>query len=330
MMRATTNGQLIVQTNPLPYELTPLEVNEAAKAVALYYNKGEFVTQCFFTTPILGEISWVDGFITDADAYFREICTVGPNLFHITIDCGEGAILTKMCKDSKFWDLLTKVADTMPTEICYRRYMGIKNDMETFDFIASVEKKKFRVINSAFLENNVVELSNILILGDRIIALTNDKKVVWGKVTANHLYADAAMTVNYLDEVEKIGPVDLLKAVPNSEDVFLITSGKDIYQCNLWGDMVHFNTLDNKVKKINSIDFNHTRSILATNNGLYEIRVQELPNQVKATSLPRRISNNELYDDFKVAHYIDDPYILGVNPAMGVFAKNKEEKVLFF
>jgi hypothetical protein len=67
-----------------------------------------------------------------------------------------------------------------------------------------------------------------------------------------------------------------------------------------------------------------------SNDGLYEVEVEELPNMVRAASLPRMIAHPNLKGSFAVGHYIEDPFILGVHSAMGILAKTASDKVVCF
>ena len=118
--------------------------------------------------------------------------------------------------------------------------------------------------------------------------------------------------------------------MPNIENSFLATIKNTIYQFDLSGEMLRFKLLDENVKRINSVSFNNTRTIMATTEGLYEIEVIEGPNIIKAPSLPRMIVAPHLKDNFTVAMYFEDQEILGVSPATGIFAKTEDERVLFF
>ncbi len=51
---------------------------------------------------------------------------------------------------------------------------------------------------------------------------------------------------------------------------------------------------------------------------------------VITTSMPRQIINENLKQDFRLALYVDDPYTLGMNPQMGIFAKTRDDQVMFF
>ena len=88
--------------------------------------------------------------------------------------------------------------------------------------------------------------------------------------------------------------------------------------------------LPQSVKQINSVEFNRARSVLATTEGLFEVDVQEMPNMVRATSMPRQIVHTQLLEGFRVARYIEDPFVLGEHPAMAIIAKTKGEKKCVF
>ncbi|MDR8390450.1 hypothetical protein NC796_04805, partial [Aliifodinibius sp. S!AR15-10] len=174
-------------------------------------------------------------------------------------------------------------------------------------------------------------IHNVVIVGDRMIGLTPKNRCVIGQLIPDIIEnTGMRMEVEPMEEVNKLGSVDLIEPVPNSEDLFLVAIKNTIYQFDIWGDMTRFDELEDEVQCINSINFNHTSSVLATNRGLYEIDVQEMPNMVKTQSLPRRISANHLRDEFEVALYTEDPYVLGIHPAVGIFSKTKDKKLYFF
>ncbi len=64
------NNCLQVQTNAVQGELTPIEINEIARGVSLYYKNGRYNCQTFFTPPRIGEINWVEGMEKKADVCF--------------------------------------------------------------------------------------------------------------------------------------------------------------------------------------------------------------------------------------------------------------------
>jgi hypothetical protein len=55
-----------------------------------------------------------------------------------------------------------------------------------------------------------------------------------------------------------------------------------------------------------------------------------IPQMVRSTSLPRLISHPELKGSFAIGHYVEDPYILGVHPALGIPAKSENDRVVCF
>lgn len=330
-MRTKSDANIIdVQTNVVPVDLTTSTIDETARGIALFYKNKQFVCQTFFTQPILGEINRVEGLEKLADVYIRSIQLVGPNIFHVRM-MGDEDKVKDMCRQDSFYDLLRGIGSTLTNEVRSRRYLETTNKKDRWNCVVSLDKKKFHLLNNVLLDKKLIPITNIIVLGDRILGLTKDHKVVLGQLRAEILEREETeMQVELMETVNKIGKITLLAKAPNSEDSFLVTVNNTIYQFNIWGEMLHFNTLDESVKQINSITFNHTRSIMATSNGIYEMDVSEMPNMVRATSMPRQIINPHLKDQFQLALYVDDPYILGVNPALGIFAKNEKDQVLFF
>ncbi|MEJ2049094.1 MAG: hypothetical protein P8Y60_04485 [Calditrichota bacterium] len=323
-------NRIKVQTNRLPKELNRPEIDETARGIALYYRNNEFVCQTFFTPPVLGEINWIEGLDPNAEVYFREINYIGPNLFHIRLIGGEDPI-RKMFTDQHLYNLLWGIQGTLNESIRSRRYLDTTRGKERYDVIVSLDKKTYWFANWVKLNNQKTRIDNVLIAGNRLLGLTENHEVVWSQLTPDVVEKqDVLLEVNPLETVNKLGKIDLLETVPNTDDFFLATIKNTIYQFNIWGDMIYFNKLDDQVKHITSIDFNSKRSIMSTTDGIYEVDVQEMPNMVKVTSLPRQISNPHLKNNFKMAMYVEDPYILGINPAIGVFAKTEDEKVVFF
>ena len=324
------SSRIKVQTNVMPSELTTAEINEMARGVALSYKERDFTCQTFFTPPLVGEINWVEGLIKNAEVHFREIHLIGPNLFLVRLVGEEGAI-SRMCQDAKFYNLLRGVDSTLTENIRVRRYIEISGSKDLWDMIVSLDKKAYYFGNKVLLKGNRVHIHNTIIIADRLLGLTDKGEVVIAHLTPDMLEKEEVLLdASLIETVKKLGKVDLLESIPNTEDSFLVSIENTIYQFNIWGDMSHFNALEDEVQQINSISFNNTRSIMATTNGLYEVDVQEMPNMVKAVSLPRHISNPCLKDNFKAAMYVEDPYILGIHPAVGIFAKTKDDKVLFF
>ena len=60
------------------------------------------------------------------------------------------------------------------------------------------------------------------------------------------------------------------------------------------------------------------------------MELEELPHMVRAASLPRLIDHPDLKGSFNAGHYIENAFILGVHPAMGVLAKTGSDKVVCF
>ncbi len=330
MKNSAKTNTIEVQTNIISPNLTHSVIEETAKGIALYYKDGQFICQTFFTQPIVGEINMLEGLETDADVHIRSIQLIGPNLFHIRV-MGDKPMVETMLKDINFYNILRGISTTLSTEVRSRRYLETTSQKEGWNCIISLDQEKYNLLNEVRLEKQNIRIDNLLILGDRLIGLTHDHRVVEGHLTPDILlHRDQRMDVTLLDNVNKLGRVSLLSKVPNSEISFLVTVNNTIYQFDVWGEMLHLNTLDESVNQINSVTFNHTRSILATTNGLYEIDVQELPNMVKATSMPRQIINEHLKQDFRLALYVDDPYIKGMGPQLGIFAKTVNDQVMFF
>jgi len=330
MLRTKNPNVLSLQTNLVPTELTPDIIEEIARGIALYYKDNNFVCQTFFTQPILGEVQMVDGLEKEADVYIRSIQMVGPNLFHVLVT-GEEEKVHTMCRDKTYYELIRGIETTFTEDIRSRRFLDTTDGKNRWNILLSLDKKKYRLLNTVDLDKKSVHLQNIIILGDRLLGITDDHKVAMGHLKPELLEREETLlAVKLMDTINKLGKIRLLAKAPNSEDTFLVTVNNTIYQFNIWGEIQHFNTLDDDVKQINSITFNHTRSIMATSNGLYEMDVWEMPNMVRATSMPRQIVDPNLKQNFQLALYVEDPYMLGVNPALGIFAKTDKEKVLFF
>ncbi len=326
-MRATTHK---LQTNIIPPELTPLEINEAARGVTLFYEGDQFKAQSFFTPPLIGAMNRLEGLDKEADVHFREIHMVGTNLFHVRVVSSEDK-LRKMFADANLFNLLRGISGTLNEKVRSRWYLETTSGKERWDVLVSLDKKNFYLLNFVRLAGKKVHIENIIIVGDWLLGRTEQGDVVQAQLTPDVLEKeDFTLTVKPMEEVNKLGKIDLLEPIPNTEDSFLVCRGNVVYKFNIWGDMVQFNALEEKVKKIKSIGFNSTRSVFATSDGIYEVYVKELPNMVKVTSLPRQIAHPDLKSDFKMAQYVEDPYVLGIHPAMGIFAKTTDDKVFCF
>lgn len=323
-------NKINVQTNVIPSALDKAVIDETARGIALYFKDGQFVCQTFFTQPIVGEINMLEGLETAADVHIRSIEMIGPGLLHVRL-MGDEPQVRKMCDDAKFFNILRAISSTFTDEIRSRRYLETTSRKEGWNVIVSLDREKYNLLNRVKLDGLDMRIDNLIILGDRLIGLTADNRVVQGHLSPEILTSRKKQAeVMLLDKVNNLGPISLLSRVPNSENSFLVTVNNTIYQFDVWGEMLHLNTLDESVQKINSVTFNHTRSIMATTNGLYEMDVQELPNMVKVTSMPRQIINQHLKQDFRLALYVDDPYIKGTTPQIGIFAKTENDKIMFF
>lgn len=100
-----------------------------------------------------------------------------------------------------------------------------------------------------------------------------------------------------MESVNKLGKIDALARLPNSDEVFLVTVQNRVYHFDLWGIMTSMEELPESVKQINSVEFNRVCSVLATTEGLFEVDIQEMPNMVRATGLPRQIAHTQLTKD---------------------------------
>lgn len=330
MRAADFSNRVKVQTNALPKELSDTEINETARGIAFYYKNNEFMSQTFFAKPLLGEINWIEGLDTSGDVYFREIDLIGPNLFLLRLVGHEDAV-NKMCRAQQIYTLLRGLHRTYDDKVRARRFLDTTLGLERWSVLISLDKKSYCLCNYVSLNKKRTRIHNILVVGDRLLGLTPDGKIVAGHLTPDLLdHKDMLLDVTYFEEANRLGKIDLIEPIPNSDDSFLVAMKNHIYQFNIWGDMSLFDTMDESVREIKSINFNNTRSIFATDRGIFEVNVIEMPDMVKAASLPRQIINNHLREGFKAAMYVEDPYVLGINPAVGVFAKTDDEKVVFF
>jgi hypothetical protein len=330
MQKANHVNHIKVQTSLIRDELNVREIGNAARSISMYFKDGKFMYQSFFTQPLLGRVNVLEGLEKNAEIYFRSIRMIGTNLYHVSL-VGNEKQLRSMCEDPKFYTFLDRAGSAMENESRSRSFIDIAGMSDHWDVIASVDKEAYYVSNRIKLNNKEMSIYNIIVVGDRLLGLTKDQKVVIGQLNPDIIEKpDVLLTVEPMEEVNKMGKAHHLETVPNSEDLFLATIRNTVYQFNIWGDMTHFDVLDDDVQQINSIKFNHTSSIMATNRGLYEVDVHEMPNMVRATSLPRRISGADLAGEFQYAGYTEDPQVLGINPAIGVFTKTKDNKVYFF
>ncbi|MGF1669231.1 MAG: hypothetical protein ACFCU6_02185 [Balneolaceae bacterium] len=330
MQKANQINRIKVKTCEIRDGLDSRDISNAARSISLYYKDGKFLFQGFFTQPLVGRVNSLEGLEKKAEIYFRSIRMIGTGLFHVSL-VGKEDKIRKMCKESNFYTLLDRTGATMDKDIRSRSFIDIAENRDHWDVIASVDKEAFYLSNRVQLNDKETHIRNIIVVGDRLLGLNKDRQVVIGQLTPDIIEKpDILLNVEPMKEVNKLGKVHHLETVPNSEDLFLVTIRNTVYQFNIWGDMTHFDVLEDDVDHINSIAFNHTSSIMATNRGLYEVNVQEMPNMVRATSLPRRIAGSNLMGEFQYAGYTEDPQILGIHPAIGVFTKTKENQVYFF
>ncbi|MDR8390894.1 hypothetical protein NC796_07085 [Aliifodinibius sp. S!AR15-10] len=330
MMKSNQINHIKVQTNEIPDELSRTDINSTRRSIALYYRGGKFIYQNFFTQPLIGKINALEGLEKKADVFFRSIRMVGSNTFHIRL-VGKEEDVRKMCKDQACYRLLQGIGESLNTEARTRTYLEVSDKHDHCDVLISLDKKAFYLANNVKVEGKEMRIRNPIVVGDRMVGLTEKREVCIGQLTPDVIEKpNIKLDMELMDEINRMGKVDLLEPAPNSEDLFLVSIKNSVYQFNIWGEMAHFEELGEEVKHINSINFNHTSSIMATDNGLYEVDVKEMPNMIKAEGLPRRISSKDLSGEFQVALYTEDPYVCGINPALGVFSKTKDNKVMFF
>lgn len=319
-----------LQTNAISPEPNQLEIDAMSRSVALYRKDGKYNSQNFFTPPRIGEVNWLEGFETAADVYIRSISLKGSNLFHVRL-IGSEAEVRKVCADASFFNLLRGISHTFSQESRAKRLIDITTDRDRWDAIASLDKNKCYLANYAEMNDSVMRIENVVVVADQLFGLTKDGMAVQGQLTPHMMETDGAvLQVAPVEHLNALGKIDLIAHIPNSESSLLVCVKNNIYQCTIWGDVFRFETLDDRVKRIKSIDFNRVRSLLATNDGLFEIEVEEMPNMVRPTALPRLISHPELRASFKFGHYVEDPYILGIHPAVGILAKTETQKVACF
>jgi hypothetical protein len=320
-------NELALQTRPLPLDWTPSDSAEAARAVLLCYAEGRFFCQTIFTQPLARHINWVSGLKQDAEVYFREITAIGLNLFHVRVVGNEDDVWA-MCGEPGFFNVLQSIGGTLTEDVRSRWYLDIAGKKAQWDAIVDVQRKAFYLANDVNLRQSRTRIRNVIVVGDRLLGLTDQRKLVMGKLTPDVLESEKTiLDVDAVESVNRLGKIDILAHVPNSDSVFLVTVQNRVYQFDLWGAMTSFEELPETVKQINSVEFNRARSVLATSDGLFEVDIQEMPNMVRATGLPRQVAHSELLNGFMVARYIEDPFVLGEHPSMAIIAKTKGEKV---
>ena len=320
-------NQLKVHSRPLPVEWTPTESAEVARALLLCYRDGQFTCQTFFTQPLIGQINWLEGLKPDAQVYFREINAIGIDLFHLRL-VGTEEDARKMCREAGFYNVLRGIEATLTQETRSRWYVDTASGREHWDAIVDVPRKASYLANHVNLRKTRTRVDNIIVVGDRLLGLTAKREVVIGQLTPDVIEREnVLLDVEPMENVNKLGKIDALARLPNSDEVFLVTVQNRVYHYDLWGTMTSFEELPENVKQINSVEFNRVRSVLATTEGLFEIDIQEMPNMMRATGLPRQIMHPQLREGFTVARYVEDPLVLGIHPAMAIVAKTNNDKV---
>jgi hypothetical protein len=320
-------NELTLQTRALPFEWSRSDSAEAAQAILLCYDDGRFFCQTIFTQPLARHINWISGLRRDADVYVREISAIGVGLFHVRV-AGHEKDVRAMGSEPGFFNAIRGIDGTLTADRRSRWYLDAAGAKAQWDAIVDVRRAAFYLASDVSLRQQRTRMSDVIVVGDRLLGLTDQRKLVMGKLTPDVLEEDRPLLeVETVDAVNRLGKIDLLAPVPNSDSVFLVTVRNRVYQFDLWGAMTGFEELPETVMRINSVEFNHTRSVLATDAGLFEVDTQEMPNMVRATGLPRQLVHTELQDGFTVARYIDDPVVLGEHPAMAIIAKTSSEKV---
>jgi hypothetical protein len=320
-------NQLKMHTRPMPVEWTPAQSKEAARALLLCYRDGQFTCQTFFTPPLNGQINWLDGLKQDAEVYFRQVNAIGSELFHVRL-VGKEDDVRKMCREPGFYGLLRGIDTTLTAETRSRWYLDTTSGKEHWDAIVDVQQEAFSIANHVDHRKTRTRIDDVIVVGDRLLGLTGQREVVIGQLTPDVIErGDTVLATEPMESVNTLGRIDSLARVPNSDEVFLVTLQNRVYRFDVWGNLNGFDELPESVKQINSVEFNNVRSLLATNEGLFEIDIQEMPNMVRATGLPRQIAHAQLHEGFKVARYVEDPFVLGIHPAMAIVAKTKKERV---
>ncbi len=324
------NGYLRVQTNIIPSELTAMETSELARGISLYFKNGKYLCQSFFTPPRIGEVNWIEGIEKGADACIRSVRLIGTSLFHVRW-AGSEKKVRQVCSDPMFFQMLRAIGTTLNETVRSRVYLDAASTREHWDAIVSLDKRNCYLANNVELEDKKIQIGNVIVVGDQLLGLTAEGKVVIGQLTPEMFEKENyRLDMTFMDDINRIGKIDTLAPVPNSELSFLACAQNSAYEVDIHGSMIQFQVLDERVKQINHVDFNKVRSLFATNEGLYEIEVEELPQMVRSASLPRLISHPELRGNFAIGHYVEDPYILGVNPAVGILAKTANDRVVCF
>lgn len=323
-------NQLKVQTNKISKELNINTIENTARGLSLFYKGGSFYYQTFFTPPVLGELNMIEGIANDGEVHIRSISKIGPNLYHIRCTGRENSIRA-MIQNDDLYNLTNAIGERLSATHNSRRFIDITGKQTPWNLLCSTEMKKSRILNFVKLNDKIIQITNVLTINNRLLGITDKSQVVMGTLTPEILdNENLYVTVEPVDTINNLGKVDLLAQIPNTDEAFLVSVGNTIYEFTFWGDILHFNSLEDSVHRINSLHFNNTRGLIATDNGLYEMDVMEVPNMVKPLGFPKQIVNPTLKQDIEMALYVEDPEIIGIQPAVGVITKTGDNKILFF
>jgi hypothetical protein len=330
-MKTLTQLNVIqVQTHDLSSQLTDEMIANTSKGLSLFYNDGRFYYQTFFTLPTIGEINRIDGIHHNGQVNFRAITKLGPMIYHVRCSARENDIRS-MIENEDFYKLIHGIDKNLQPQDRSRRFLDLSTGKEQWNLLCSTQKKQTIIMNYTTSNNHKIRLTNIITLNNKLLGISKDNKVYMGTLTPEIFEkTDNRINVEPVETINQLGKVDLISQIPNTDEAFLVSVGNNIYEFTLWGDVMHFQALEDTVKRINSINFNNTRGIVATNSGLYEMDVLEIPNMVKPYGLPKQIVNPLLKKEIEMALYVEDPEILGMHSAVGVITKTANNNVLFF
>ena len=80
-------------------------------------------------------------------------------------------------------------------------------------------------------------------LGDRFIGLTGEGKAAMGELTPDIMEAEhSPMDAEWMHDLNKLGKIDTLEMVPNSETSFLACIKNVAYEFNLRNEQIRFET----------------------------------------------------------------------------------------
>lgn len=330
-MKSMTQVNVInVQTHELPPELTEETITGYSHGFSLFYTGGKFYYQTFFTPPTIGEMNRIEGLNNRGQVNIRSITKIGPITYHIRCSGDEKSIREMMTREN-FYGLIRGMDRTLRKEDLSRRFIDLSSEFDQWNLLCSVSMKQTILLNYVEWNGRRMRLSNLITLNNKFLGISDEQKVYMGHLTPEIFTTpDRLLQVQPLDTVNTLGRIDLISQIPNTDTAFLVAVGNQIFEFTFWGDILHFQTLEENVSRINSITFNNTRGIVATNSGLYEMDVLEIPNMVKPYGLPKQIVNPLLKKEIEMALYVEDPEILGVHHAVGIIAKTEDNQVLFF